>query len=443
MLRAIMVLSLALMGALWDTQALKSLYSKERSPMNQPGRRLWRKVAYGIGAVIALLAGVVIWFVFLGGVALTDRAMLWRMIRGIEAEPPAATEVSRLLTVPEGFEISLWATGLPSARILTPLPTGDLLLTQPRGGLVTWLQADRDGDGRSDGQQVLRANLDRPNGIDYHEGWLYIAEATRVVRFRFDPEQPALGEPEVLIDGLTADGGHWRKTVRVGPDGKLYLGQGSTCNVCLEADPRRATVMRFTLEGEEGVLVASGTRNPYGFDWTPWDQRLYATENGRDLLGDDLPPDELNHIIEGGFYGWPHVHGKDIKDPKWAEGYAERIAAALPPAHEFGAHVAPLGIRFLRHPERAAAHARTALVALHGSWNRSTPSGYEVVALHFDDRGEISEQTFVAGFRQPDQLIGRPVDVAEGADGTIYITDDYAGAVYQVRASGVPSTDPD
>jgi glucose/arabinose dehydrogenase len=150
--------------------------------MNQPGRRLWRKVAYGIGAVIALLAGVVIWFVFLGGVALTDRAMLWRMIRGIEAEPPAATEVSRLLTVPEGFEISLWAMGLPSARILTPLPTGDLLLTQPRGGLVTWLQADRDGDGRSDGQQVLRANLDRPNGIDYHEGWLYIAEATRVVR---------------------------------------------------------------------------------------------------------------------------------------------------------------------------------------------------------------------------------------------------------------------
>jgi glucose/arabinose dehydrogenase len=402
--------------------------------------QLLRRLGIGVLALCTLFVAWIVWLVFLGGVALTDRAMLWRMIRGVEAQPPAATEVAQLLSVPTGFEISLWASGLPSARILAPLPTGDVLLTQPRGGLLTLLQADHDGDGQSDGRQILREDLDRPNGIDYHDGWLYVAEATRILRFAFDPSQPALGEPEVLIDGLTADGSHWRKTVRIGPDDQLYLGQGSTCNVCLEEDPRRATVMRFTPQGQAGVIVASGTRNPYGFDWAPWDQRLYATENGRDLLGDDLPPDELNLIVDGGFYGWPHVHGRDVKDPKWADGYDERIALARPPVHEFGAHVAPLGIRFLKHPARAPAHSRTALVALHGSWNRSTPSGYEVVALHFGDDGQIEQQTFIGGFRQSDALIGRPVDVAEGVDGEIYVTDDYAGAVYRVRASEAPRT---
>lgn len=409
--------------------------------MTRVKRGVWRWLGFTVAGIFALAAGGLVWLLFLGGVALTDRAMLWQMIRGIDAEPPTAEQIAGQLIVAEGFEISLWATELPSARILLPLPTGDVLLTQPRGGLVTLLEADRDGDGVSDGRQVLLRELDRPNGIDFHDGWLYLAEATRVLRYRFDPITRQLGESQVLIEGLTADGSHWRKTVRIGPDGALYLGQGSTCNVCLEADPRRATVMRFARDGSNGRVFASGTRNPYGFDWAPWDDALYATENGRDLLGDDLPPDELNRLVDGGFYGWPHVHGRDLRDPKWAEGYEARIAEALPPAHAFGAHVAPLGIRFLRHPARPDDYARAALVALHGSWNRSTPSGYEVVSLHFDAAGGIEERRFVSGFRNDSVLLGRPVDVAEGVGGDIYITDDYSGVVYRVQASERPRID--
>lgn len=403
--------------------------------------RVGRWIIGFLGGAFALVALGLIWVLFLGGVALTDRSMLWQMIRGIDAEPPTASEVASQLQVPEGYEIRLWATGLPSARILLPLATGDVLLTQPRGGLLTLLEADRDNDGQSDGQQVLLSDLDRPNGVDWHEGWLYLAEATRVLRYRFDPISRVLGPPEVVIDGLTADGSHWRKTVRIGPDAALYLGQGSTCNVCLEEDSRRATLMRYTPSGEGGRVIATGTRNPYGFDWAPWNQALYATENGRDLLGDDLPPDELNEIIEGEFYGWPHVHGRGLPDPTWAKGFEDRIAVARAPAHEFGAHVAPLGIRFLRHPDRSQAYERAALVALHGSWNRSTPSGYAVVSLHFSPEGQIEERPFVSGFRQAERLIGRPVDVAEGVSGEIYISDDYSGVVYQVRASAAPNTD--
>lgn len=409
--------------------------------MAKGNRRFWRWLGLTLTGVVALSVLGVVWLVFLGGVALTDRAMLWQMIRGIDAEPPTRVEVAERLIPAAGFEISLWASGLPSARLLLPLATGDVLLTQPRGGLVTLLEADRDGDGVSDGRLILLRDLDRPNGIDFHEGWLYLAEATRVVRYRFDPLTRQLGESQILIEGLSADGSHWRKTVRIGPDGALYLGQGSTCNVCLEADPRRATVMRFERDGSEGVIWATGTRNPYGFDWAPWDNALYATENGRDLLGDDLPPDELNRIVEGGFYGWPHVHGRKLRDPDWAEGYEARIAEARPPAHEFGAHVAPLGIRFLRHPSRPEGYSRAALVALHGSWNRSRPSGYEVVSLHFDEQGGIEERPFVSGFRDEAGLLGRPVDVAEGASGEIYITDDYSGVVYRVQASERPDSD--
>lgn len=394
----------------------------------------------GGGLTVAAL-GLFVWFFFLGGIALSDRVMLWKMIRGQDGDTPTAIRVAQQLRAPPGWTLSLWATDLPSARLMVTTPSGDVILSQPRGGLVTLLEADRDGDGRADGRRVLFEGLDRPNGLDLHDGWLYVAEATRVFRVRFDQDARVVASArDTLIEGLTADGGHWRKTVRIGPDGGLYLGQGSTCNVCIEEDPRRATIMRFERDGSAGRVIASGTRNPYGFDFAPWDGSLYATENGRDLLGDDRPPDELNRIVEGGFYGWPYVHGDGLLDPEFgtAPGAAERIAAALPPAHAFGAHVAPLGIRFLRHPDRLGDTGRTALVALHGSWNRSTPSGYRVVLLRWDETGRISEEPFLEGFRDAAGLIGRPVDVVEADDGAVYVSDDYAGVVYRLtrRSTG-------
>jgi glucose/arabinose dehydrogenase len=390
-------------------------------------------IGVGLALSVAALAGFV-WIFFLGGVALSDRTMIWRMLRDGGIDPPPAEVVARQLVAPPGFSVSLWATDLPSARLMVPTATGDLILSQPRGGLVVLLLADRDEDGRSDGRRPLFEALDRPNGVELHDGWLYIAEATRVSRVRFDAESGSTqGALEPLITGLTADGNHWRKTARVGPDGKIYLGQGSTCNVCIEKDSRRATMMRFDLDGQNGTIIATGARNPYGFDWAPWDAALYATENSRDLLGDDIPPDELNRIVENGFYGWPFVHGRDVIDPQYGAGNAARIAEAIAPAHEFRAHNAPLGIRFLRHPDRPVEFQRAALVALHGSWNRTEPDGYKVVSLHWGEDGVIEERPFLDGFRGEAGLIGRPVDVAEAPDGSIYVSDDYAGVVYRIR----------
>lgn len=406
-------------------------------------RPLWLRWLLRIAVSLAALAVAgFVWLFFLGGIAISDRAMLWRMIREQSIPAPTAAVVASQLRAAPGFEVAIYASDLPSARLMVAAEGGQILLSQPRGGLVTVLEPDRDGDGRSDGRRVLFSGLDRPNGLDIHEGYLYVAEATRIFRIRFDSQAATVaGERQVLVAGLTADGSHWRKTVRVGPDGALYVGQGSTCNVCIEADSRRATVMRWPLEGGEGEVIASGTRNPYGFDWAPWDQSLYATENGRDLLGDDLPPDELNRIVTGGFYGWPFLHGRDIVDPDFGSTADPRVERAISPAHEFGAHTAPLGIRFLRHPARPPAYARTALVALHGSWNRSTPAGYAVVALDFDETGRVTERPFLDGFRGADGLIGRPVDVVEGGDGAIYVSDDYAGVIYRVRALPSSSND--
>ena len=392
-----------------------------------------RVVLYSaLGLATVAVAGFV-WLFFMGGIAISDRTMLWRMMREEGVEPPSASLISEQLRVPPGFKVALWAQDLPSARLMAPTANGDLILSQPRGGLVVLLYGDRDGDGRSDGRQTLFAGLDRPNGVDLHEGWLYVAEATRVSRVPFDAAaRQVTGSLQPLVTGLTADGAHWRKTAKVGPDGLLYLGQGSTCNVCIEKDSRRATVMRFALDGSGGEIIATGTRNPYGFDWAPWDGALYATENSRDLLGDDIPADELNRIEPGGFYGWPYVHARAVVDPEFGRGRESLIATARPPAHEFRAHNAPLGVRFLRHSARPAGYERVALVALHGSWNRSTPDGYKVVSLHFADDGRIEERDFLSGFRGAAGLIGRPVDVAEAADGSIYVSDDYAGVIYRV-----------
>ncbi|MGA0800769.1 MAG: PQQ-dependent sugar dehydrogenase [Steroidobacteraceae bacterium] len=406
-------------------------------------RPLWLRWLLRVALALAALAiAGFVWLFFLGGIAISDRAMLWRMIRGESVPAPTAEVIANQLRAAPGFEVGLFATDLPSARLMVVASGGQILLSQPRGGLVTGLEPDRDGDGRADGRRALFSGLDRPNGLDIHEGYLYVAEATRIFRVAFDTESATVtGPQQVIVDGLTADGSHWRKTARIGPDGWLYVGQGSTCNVCVEADSRRATVMRWPREGGEAEVVATGTRNPYGFDWAPWDQSLYATENGRDLLGDDLPPDELNRIVPGGFYGWPLRHGRDIVDPDFGSTTDPRLARAIAPAHEFGAHTAPLGMRFLRHPARPAGYERTALVALHGSWNRSTPAGYAVVALDFADDGRITERPFLDGFRGAAGLIGRPVDVVEAGDGAIYVSDDYAGVIYRVRAAPSSSSD--
>ena len=351
--------------------------------------------------------------------------------RGIESPAPAT--VAERLSVPEGFSIGLFHGGLPNVRFLRPTSAGDLLASVPRTGRVHLLERDADGDGRSDGEHTLLEGLSRPHGLELHDGWLYVAEANAIGRIRFDADaRSTRGTYERIVSGLPEQGNHWTRSVRVGPDGWLYLTIGSSCNVCEEQDPRRAAMLRFHLDGSGQEIFATGLRNSVGFDWRPASGELFATDNGRDLLGDDFPPCELNHITPGGFYGWPYANGNNVPDPDFGAGHETRIATALPPVHAFRAHNAPLGIVFLRSGVAGDAYRDAALVALHGSWNRTRKDGYKVVSLHWRANGEIEERDFVVGFERDDQLIGRPVDVAEAADGAIYVSDDYAGAIYQV-----------
>jgi glucose/arabinose dehydrogenase len=352
--------------------------------------------------------------------------------RGIA--PPAAATVAARLQVPPGFRVQVYSSEVPLARVMVLTEAGDLIVSRTRANLVSLLERDRNGDGVADGHHVLFDNLDGPHGLALHDGWLYVAERTAIGRVRFDT---ATGTPtgpyEHILTGLTTDGFHQTKTIAFGPDGWLYLAQGSSCNVCIEKDPRRATVMRMRADGTGAEIYATGLRNSVGFDWAPWDGALYATDNGRDLLGDEFPPDELNRIGQGGFYGWPYFNGFGVPDPEFGGQYSGD-ASPTDPALGFRPHNAPLGIHFLRNVNRPG-YERAALVALHGSWNRTTPDGYKVVALRWRDDGTVEESDFLTGFLNADGIIGRPAFVTEGPDGAIYVSDDYAGVVYRVSAA--------
>jgi glucose/arabinose dehydrogenase len=385
----------------------------------------------GAGSLTAIGIVVAIGFVWFGPVAISDKTVLFNMLVGRSIGAPALDTINNRLQLPPGFKVNLFAGDVAGARFMRVTSQGDVLVSLPRTGQVIWLEHDGNNDGRSDSQHVLIDNLNRPHGLEIYDGWLYVGENDAIGRVRLDKTQSKLdGTYERIVTGLTGDGNHWSKTVRIGPDGYLYLSQGSTCNVCVEQDPRRASIMRFKPDGSDGQIIANGLRNSVGFDWAPWDNALYATENSRDLLGDDVPNDELNLIQAGGFYGWPYVHGFGVVDSEFGKDQATRIATSITPAHGFRPHNAPLGIHFLRKP--APGYERSALVALHGSWNRSMSDGYKVVSLHWSADGKIEERDFLTGFLTDKGIIGRPVDVAEDNYGTIFVSDDLAGVIYRV-----------
>ncbi|MFT3929983.1 MAG: PQQ-dependent sugar dehydrogenase [Spongiibacteraceae bacterium] len=400
--------------------------------------RIIKKIFLGLFVLIVLSvsAGAIYWH--LHPIPITDPKMLLHVALGGGVNAPSAAQVAQRLQVPAGFHISIYASDLPGVRMLRFTAAGDLVVSRPRAGEINLLLRNPKNPAQSVGRRVLLSGLSKPHGVDIHEGWLYVGETDAIGRVRIDEQGGQLqGDYQRIVTGLTGNENHWSKTVRIGPDNYLYVAQGSTCNVCEEKDKRRATIMRFQLDGSGGEIYATGLRNSVGLDWAPWDQQLYATDNGRDLLGDDFPPCELNRIVQRGFYGWPYINGFGELDPDLGNGKEDLLATAISPAFGFRAHNAPLGIHFLRDAKRPASNASTnwahaALVALHGSWNRSSPDGYKVVALHWREDGSIEQTDFVTGFERDGNVIGRPVDIAEGPDGAIYISDDYAGVIYRV-----------
>lgn len=349
----------------------------------------------------------------------------------------AAPDAAKLKVAP-GYKVSIYAMGLGKARLMQLTPTGDILLSVPPRKVLRVLP-DQDGDGDSDGTEVLIDGLRRVHGILLDGDTLYLAEETRVLRVGYDAAAgKVVGEPEVVLDGLPGGGGHWTRTIKKGPDGKLYVSIGSSCNVCQERQPYRAMMLRFA-PGEKPEEFATGLRNTVGFDWEPATGALYGVDNGRDWLGDDFPPDEVNIIEEGKFYGWPFFHGDNRPDPDVGDRAAAKFKDPTRPVHKLGAHVAPLSIHFLRHqkPNSSNSQRPTVLVAEHGSWNRSTLAGYEVVALQSTMEGPFW-MPFLTGFHDSGDVMGRPVDIIEREDGTIFVSDDHAGVIWRVDSTDTP-----
>jgi len=353
-------------------------------------------------------------------------------ITGKQIGAPSDNALRSRFKLPEGFQVGLFADGVNNARMMRITPAGDLLVSSMRPGEVVLLHADRDGDGLADGRTVLLRDMDLPHGLALQDGYLYVAETGRIVRASFDAAARTVGPVEPVFEGLPPGGNHRTRTIGFGPDGWLYVTVGSTCNVCIENHPYRAAMLRMRADGSGMSIYATGLRNTVGFDWQPGTGHLYGTDNGRDLLGDDIPHCEINLIEEGRFYGWPYTFDDKVVDPDFGVGNEDKITASQKMAYGLGAHVAPLGMRFLRPEVAPPGYQGVALVALHGSWNRSVLSGYKIVALRFDPTGNISETDFLTGFEENGDVIGRPVDVEQGPDGAIYVSDDYAGAIYRI-----------
>ncbi|HAW13614.1 MAG TPA: oxidoreductase [Cellvibrionales bacterium] len=362
-------------------------------------------------------------------------------ITGLNQVETSSDVAQSYLHLPEGFTAEIFADGLDVPRVIVVTQTDDIIVSLVDSGEVLLLR-DLDNDGQAESKTILLQGLANPQGLAFDGDWLYVAERHRVIRIQYDHSNGVtLGEAETVIDDLPfghPHRSHNAKTIGISADRKLYITVGSPCNVCIPDDPRYSAILRAELNGSNVEIYARGLRNSVGFDWAPWSGELYATDNGRDMLGDDFPPDELNLIVKEGFYGWPYLHGDNVPDPEFGEPAfldenPEILASARLPSFKFRAHNAPLGIHFIKSTDNLPkAYSKTALVALHGSWNRSKLDGYKILSLHWNSDGSIESRDFMTGFLGDKGIVGRPVSIVENAAGQFYITDDLGGRIYRI-----------
>ncbi|MFC4639509.1 PQQ-dependent sugar dehydrogenase [Deinococcus hohokamensis] len=350
---------------------------------------------------------------------------------GCAACAPGAGAQAQDLRLPAGFQATTYAEGFKRPRFMVVASNGDVLLSDTAAGTV-YLLPDRNGDGRADRKQVYARGLNEPHGLAIHGGFLYVANTDGVVRFPYKAgDTQATGAPQKIVS-LPGGGGHSTRTVEFGPDGKMYVSVGSTCNVCEESDPKRAAVWVYDADGKNGRPYATGLRNAVGLEWSG--NQLYATNNGRDQLGDDLPPEGFYKLKAGGFYGWPYCYTTRAGQAQvWDKDFGRRNAAtcqkATPAFALTTAHSAPLGLAFYTGQSFPARYRGLMFAALHGSWNRSEKSGYKVVTVN-PQTGEVRD--FLTGFLKGQQVSGRPVDLVVTRDGALLLSDDGAGKVWRI-----------
>ncbi|TAK60213.1 sorbosone dehydrogenase family protein [Methylobacter sp.] len=347
------------------------------------------------------------------------------------------SDILQQLHVPAGFTLSIFADNLPNARSLALGDNGVVFVGTATENTVYAVQ-DINNDGVADQHYVIASHLNSPNGVAYKNDTLYVAEINRIIRFDQITQQLANPpKPVVIYDQLPSDEHHGWKYLRFGPDNKLYTAVGSPCNVCEPEKPIYSSLVRLNPDGSGFEILARGIRSSVGFDWQPETNALFFTENGRDYMGDDLPPDELNQwATVGQHFGFPYCHGGDIPDPEFAS--ADKMCSQFTaPVWKFKAHVAVLGMRFYRGNQFPIEFKNQLFVAQHGSWNRSIPIGYQVVLVKFSQGQPVSEQVFIDGWLTRDyKVLGRPVDVLEMPDGSLLISDDRLGVIYRVAYIG-------
>ncbi len=357
------------------------------------------------------------------------------------------TELTNLslgfLQTPTGFTVEEFSDQVPGARQLAVSPSGIVYVGTRKTGEngKVYAVVDRNKDFKADTVYTIISGLRMPNGVAFIDGDLYVAEVSKIWRFENienDLQNPPT--PILVTDQYPTETSHGWKYIAFGPDEKLYVPVGAPCNVCdnEQVNQLYATLTRINKDGSNMEIIASGIRNTVGFTWHPETQKIWFTDNGRDWLGDDTPPGELNEITEiGQHFGFPYLHASSVWDPEFGDAGKEREANFRKPKQELGPHVAPLGLLFYTGDMFPKIYKNQALIAEHGSWNRSEKIGYRIMLVTFDDSGNaISYEPFITGFLQSEEDIrGRPVSIVQLDDGSLLISDDYAGKIYRVSYS--------
>lgn len=385
---------------------------------------------------------LVIILIIIGVISAIGASFYWKNLRGIgpslEAPPQDINEVINAtgmpLKLPAGFSIEIFAKNLPGARVMVFDDFGNMWISRTSKGIVSQLEIDRE-TGKVKRQGDVFRDLDNPHGLAFDPEFrfaLYIAEEHQLRRIGTYSDDPG----QIVLENLPSGGGHSTRTLGFGPDKKLYISVGSSCNVCRESNEQRATILQFDPQTKKAEIFAKGLRNSVFFTWHPETRKLWATEMGRDLLGDNVPPDEINIVEQGKNYGWPICYGKNIHDSSFDKNTYIRNPCMEP--FETGsyldipAHSAPLGLAFFPKEGWQKEFDGDLLVAYHGSWNRSEPTGYKIVRIKLDKQGKIEGvEDFITGWLTPDGALGRPVDIIFHNE-NIFISDDKAGVIYRV-----------
>ena len=336
------------------------------------------------------------------------------------------------ISVPAGFRMEVFARNVGGARALALDPQGVLVVSIPSKGRVVALP-DREGSGRATHAVTILEDLDLPHGLAFARGYLYVAETGRIVRYRYHAPTLAAVDPTVVVRGLPHGAHHWTRSIVFGPDGKLYVAIGSSCDICEERDPRRAAIVRYNADGSGEQLVATGLRNPVGLGFHPTTAALWTAVNERDWPGGRAPPDYVTEVRQGAAYGWPRCfaqRGVFLRD--WTIAGAGGCGGMTLPTRELTPHAAPLGLAFYTRTQFPSEYRDNLFVALHGSRAGLPAAGYRIARVRFRDGRAGAVEDFSTGWRHGDRVIGRPVDLVVGRDGSLYVSDDHADRVHRV-----------